>query len=258
MRGTKIAMLTSVITVVKNHVAGLRGTFVSLEEQSHSNWEMIIVVGPSRDESLNYAIKLAQNDTRIKVVQQQSNGIYGAMNEGIEVSVGETIWFMNAGDCFASPGVIEDALLEFTSSQAGLLIGGYKIQNFPQRTRAMGRTKKVGLLSFAFNRKSGCHQAMVFKASTIKATHGYNTSYELASDFELILRVIKGNLCLKVPILVASIEPGGVADQNLKVVFREKHQIRSVIFNHNKFIELASWTWTALAVLKMRNCGNRG
>ena len=76
--------LVSIITIVKDHALGLRETYSSLAEQKYNDWEMLIVVGASKDSTLQIAKEIASNDSRIKVIEQAGLGIYGAMNEGIQ------------------------------------------------------------------------------------------------------------------------------------------------------------------------------
>ena len=60
----------SIITVVKDHAAGLIGTFESIQGQEFQEWEMIIVVGKSSDKTLETAMALKEVDTRIRVLKQ--------------------------------------------------------------------------------------------------------------------------------------------------------------------------------------------
>lgn len=244
--------LTSVITIAKDHELGLRNTVSSVLLQSHTDLELIIVVGPSIDGTFTTAKDYEKSDSRIKVVQQSGRGIYPAMNEGIQNSSGETIWFMNAGDCFATPDVISKTLKIMSTRTVGLLIGGYEIQGNSKRSYTPERIKKIGSAGFAFNRRGGCHQSMLFNAATVKAVGGYDIGLKLASDFDLVLKVIRESGCLRIPILVTTIEPGGIADSNLGVVFREKHLIRVKTFKYNPAIKLVSHIWTFLANFKLK------
>ena len=94
----------SVVTIAKNHALGLTHTLDSLRSQSFQNWESIIVVGKSTDETLLVAENYRSMDPRVRVVEQLDSGIYEAMNLGISASIRDSIYlnFMNAGDVFYS------------------------------------------------------------------------------------------------------------------------------------------------------------
>ena len=241
--------IVSVITVVKNHSIGLKATVESLQNQTFSDWELIVVVAPSTDDSLDFARSVAINDVNIRVINQNALGIYPAMNEGIHKSIGKYLWFMNAGDRFASPKVLEKAVLEITDSSLSLVIGAHTINGKNPKRFDFRKSRKISLTGFAFNRRGGCHQAMIFQSSIAKELNGFNEKFSLAADFDLVLRILKRGTGRRVQDTFADIEPGGQADQNLNVVYYEKHIIRCQNLKGG-LIEYSSMIWTILARTK--------
>lgn len=240
----------SVITVVKADAPGLRTTHESLIEQTFKDWELLIIANSEQGETLDTALEIQANDFRIHFLGQRSTGIYGAMNEGIESAVGEFIWFMNAGDTFASNTVLAHAVDELSKSSVGLLIGGFRIVNETKNLTFSYPEGRVTEIEFAFNRRGGCHQAMIFRTQFLKDVGGYDTAYSLASDFDLILKVIKETEARRVSEIYAEIEPGGRADQGIFLVHKEKHLIRKNHFGRVS-IFIASLIWTGLARTKI-------
>ena len=239
--------LVSVITVVKDNSSGLMETFVSLNSQSSDDWEMIIIVGKSKDDTLKTAKNIASKNSRVSVYEQCGNGIYSAMNEGVELSRGKYLWFMNSGDSFADITSISVAVKEIESSDISLLIGGYRLKD-SEKSFGLKRGS-VTTRSFMFSRKGGCHQSMLFRANVVRDFSGYNTNYSLASDFDLVLRIIKSNSVLRIPNILSIIEPGGRADIGIKKVYSQKHQIRNNVSN-SIFVSSASIFWTVAAIAK--------
>jgi putative colanic acid biosynthesis glycosyltransferase len=244
----KFVVKVSIITVVKDHVAGLRVTHGSLKEQNFSNWEMFIVVGESRDLTLSEAMRYQGNDSRIRVIEQQDTGIYGAMNLGLAAATGEFIWFMNAGDRFATPTVLSNGINALQESTAGIAIGGYQIDE--KGGPHIYSDGPITALNFAFSRRGGCHQAMVFRTKLIKELGGFNTLYSLAADFELVLKIILKWKAVRVSQLFALIEPGGLADQGIFLVHAQKHQIRKSLLGGLVTFTFSVF-WTGLARLKI-------
>lgn len=240
----------SVITVVKDDLSGLRTTHESLIGQTFNDWEMLIVAAPVQDETLDLAVEFQASDSRIHLHEQISTGIYGAMNEGITGADGEFIWFMNAGDTFTSNVVLAHAIEELSKSSVGVLIGGYKILNGIANQNFSYPEGKVTAIDFAFNRRGGCHQAMIFRTQILKDVGGFNTAYALASDFDLVLKVIKKADAQRVSKIYATIEPGGRADQGIFLVHKEKHLIRRDLLG-GPVIFAASLLWTGLARTKI-------
>ena len=240
----------SVITIVKNHAAGLAATHQSLLEQSFNDWEMLIVIGESSDATLAVAKDLQRIESRILLIEQSGSGIYEAMNEGLAAASGEFTWFMNAGDKFASTSTLAHAVGYISQNKVGAVIGGYRIESSSQNKTYSYPPRNITGLSFAFNRRGGCHQAMIFRTNILKDLGGFNTSYSLAADFDLVLKVIQKSKASRVSEIYASIEPGGRADQGIFLVHNQKHQIRRSLLG-GPVIFLASFLWTALARMKI-------
>lgn len=240
----------SVITVVKDDAIGLTSTHQSLLSQIFEDWEMVIVAGQSHDETLCVANGFQSIDSRVRAHEQVGKGIYEAMNEGIEMARGEFIWFMNAGDNFASPSVLAHAIEEFSKTNVGVIVGGYQILNDLSYPTFSSPGRNITRLSFAFTRRGGCHQAMVFSTQILKNIGGFDTAYSLASDFDLVLRVIDKAGAKRVSKIYAAIEPGGRADQGIFLVHKQKHEIRQNLLG-GPVILIASLLWTALARTKI-------
>lgn len=239
----------SVITIVRDHESGLAKTYQSLLKQDFSNWEMIIIVGESKDNTLEYARKLQLNDKRIHVVAQHGLGIYAAMNEGLKVTSRKFIWFMNAGDKFKDSSVINNAINEVELHNAAIVIGGYQVDSEGAAQIYSLPFRRVSKFSFAFSRRGGCHQAMIFRNQALQAAGGFNVCYSLAGDFDMVLRILKSKKVVRVPAVYASIEPGGRADKGIVQVYKEKHDIRKEVLG-GPFVFFASITWTLLACIK--------
>lgn len=240
----------SVITIVKDHEIGLKNTYESLLSQTLLDWEMIVVVADSTDGTFTLARTLQSVDSRIRLIRQKGRGIYEAMNEGLGLAIGIYTWFMNAGDKFASGEILEKGVEEITKGDFGLVIGSHQLQGSTKDFRDRYLTRNVTAINFAFNRGGGCHQAMIFRTDILKKIGGFNVTYSLASDFDLVIRVLKVSQATKVLEIYADIEPGGIADQKIYQVHYEKHQIRRRLLG-GAHISFASLVWTFLARAKI-------
>jgi len=244
-------VLVSIVTVVKDDADGLLFTHSSLVRQTFKEWEMIIVVGASKDSTLSAAKELQSEDRRISALEERGRSIYGAMNEGLDVAKGEFVWFMNAGDCFAGPDVLTNAFKEISTRSVGVVVGGYGIIGEEKEKRFLYSSRALNSIAFAFNRHGGCHQAMIIRTESLRNSGCFDTAYSLASDFAAMLEVIETSGGQRAREIYALIEPGGLADQGITTVHREKHLIRKKVFR-NPFITMASLFWTMGAQSKIK------
>jgi glycosyltransferase involved in cell wall biosynthesis len=102
----------SVIIPCYNQGKYLMESVGSILNQSHTNWECVIVNDGSTDETLSIANQLSSTDSRIKVVTQLNMGLSSARNHGISSSNGEYILPLDADDKI-SDTYLEKALKQF-------------------------------------------------------------------------------------------------------------------------------------------------
>jgi glycosyltransferase involved in cell wall biosynthesis len=243
--------LVSIVTIVKNHSNGLTRTLESVKQQEFLDWEMLIVIGQSIDDTHEIGHLMAMADPRIRIVNQDGTGIYAAMNLGLNNLESRFTWFLNAGDQFFSPLSLGQGVDAIRLSKVGLVVGGYKVANESRSKVHIFREKELRVFQFSFNRHGGCHQAMIFDTSAVKSIGGFDLQYDLASDFDLVLRIIKISKAKRIAVALALIEPGGVADSNLNKVFREKHAIRRSI-ESDGLMRVCSCVWTCMARSRKR------
>lgn len=243
---SRLVILT-IVTVAKNNAIGLRTTYESATKQNFPFWEMRIVVGDSKDNTLEIAQNIARNDSRVSYLVDNGHGIYSAMNQGLLESETEFIWFMNSGDVFYNPESIQIALQKIVSGNFAVVIGGYKVMNGKKRNY---QDKELSTVNIAYSRRGLCHQSMIFKLEILKNQFGYNTEYDFGSDFDLIMKISTKYRIFRINQILSEIEPFGSADMNLWKVHCEKHKIRQR-YLPGPLWKVSSFVWAFLALTKL-------
>lgn len=238
----------TVITVVKENVPGLLITMASLQSQTYDQWQSIIVVRESDHSTLAMARQLSRADSRIRVSIQTNSGIYEAMNIGVLESNSQFLWFMNSGDIFMDKNSLRDGVELMSNSNAGFIVGGYKVLGSLSEYKQT--VSKLTPLKFAFTRRGGCHQAMIFRTSAIIECGLFNTDYRLAADYELCLKILKLIGGAKSTQIYAIVEPNGRTDQSIISMHREKLSIRNTFFAESAWVIPIGWVWMYLAITK--------
>jgi glycosyltransferase involved in cell wall biosynthesis len=95
----------SIITINLNNAEGLLRTIKSVISQTFNDYEYIIIDGESNDDSIS--VITAYKEFISKWVSEKDSGIYQAMNKGIRMADGDYICFVNSGDVFFSPYILE-------------------------------------------------------------------------------------------------------------------------------------------------------
>lgn len=119
--------LISVIVPVYNAEARLNKCVQSILNQTYTNFELILVDDGSTDHSLNICKSFSQKDSRITVFHQQNQGVSVARNQGIALSKGDWIAFVDADD-YLSDDYLSALSLKGNNSQ--VVISGYYSVSF--------------------------------------------------------------------------------------------------------------------------------
>ncbi len=122
----------SVIIPVYNVENYLNECLDSVVNQTLSDIEIICVNDGSTDNSLNILKQYSKSDNRIKIINQNNLGVSSARNNGLDVSVGKYICFLDSDDYLEL-----DALEKVydVSESNGLDICLFKLINFDDDTK---------------------------------------------------------------------------------------------------------------------------
>ena len=105
----------SVVTITYNAGTTLEDTIQSVISQTYHRVEYIIVDGASTDHTMKiveqYRSHIAQ------VVSEPDNGLYDAMNKGIDLATGDYLIFLNAGDSFHADTTLQQMVQSIKSKE---------------------------------------------------------------------------------------------------------------------------------------------
>jgi putative colanic acid biosynthesis glycosyltransferase len=209
----------SIITVTYQNLAGLQKTARSVAAQTCRDFEWIVVDGGSNDGTVEFLKTLSNAQWR----SEPDKGIYDAMNKGIARSTGDYLLFLNAGDAFATPDVLDrlSAAILQQKSPLDFIYGDAleeRLGDPPAYKTARSADKILwGLVTH--------HQAMLYRRAALGALR-YDQTYKIAADYKLTLQFLKGEKALKVPFPLCLFESGGVSQRRVLQGRCEQFSIR--------------------------------
>jgi len=206
----------SIITVVYNDVSKIEETILSVINQQYSNFEYIIIDGGSTDGTTNIIKKYADKITYW--VSEHDDGIYNAMNKGIDKVSGEWINFMNSGDSFYDTNVLQN-LFELYDNQSSIIYGD------SQRFFHYGvYIDKAILSTLAY--MPNCHQAFFVKTSILK-NNNFDTGYKICADAKFFYDAFhNGYKFQHINVIVCNYDnKEGISSMNITLQVREIAQI---------------------------------
>ena len=241
-------MLITIVTVTYNAESTLERTLKSVEMQTHSNVEHIIMDGASKDSTLAIAqaYKERNDDRDIRIVSEPDKGLYDAMNKAIAIANGEYICFLNAGDKLHNPQTLEFIVhIAQHNPNAGVIYGDTDIvddNGMKLRERRLSPPKRLNWRSFK-NGMLVCHQAFYAKRSIVPA---YDLSYRFSADFDWCVRIMKKAATMSMPLVnshltLADYLSEGMTTANHKASLKERFAIMRK--HYGLFTTLVQHAW---------------
>ncbi len=185
-------MKISIITATFNSAATVRDTLESILRQTHQDWELIIEDGLSKDETLSIAKEYEPRcKGRLRIFSEKDNGLYDAMNRGIARATGDVIGILNSDDFFTSDEILSVISNELSDKDIDAIYGDViYVERTNKRRKVRHYCSKIFqpfLMKFGF---MPAHPSFYCRRIMYERYGTYDTSFRVAGDFELLLRMI--------------------------------------------------------------------
>lgn len=165
--------ILSIVTICFNDLDGLKTTERSISKIPKlvdcSEW--IVIDGGSTDGTLSY---LDNNQTVDNFLSESDDGIYDAMNKGINLANGEFIIFMNSGDEF----IAFNKVLQMLQTKKFDVITANSIvtsRNFRMIRKTRGK-------KYILHGNPAVHQSMIYRGSICKEVL-YDKKFLICGDY---------------------------------------------------------------------------
>lgn len=249
-------MKLSIVTINYNNVEGLKRTLASVAEQGYRDIEHIIIDGGSTDGSVD-AIKeyVADNPKResffkhtVNWVSEHDNGIYNAMNKGIEIALGyrvvnalnrselvedknkvvsDYIQILNSGDIFAASDVVERMVAEIEKMEYPELLYGNMIKKDYTIGKILGKSREVEYSLRQYYASTMNHDCCYIRRDVYDKYGLYDEDLRIVSDWKWFLLAIGlGHVKpVYVDIDVTIFDACGISETNLELRNKERRQV---------------------------------
>lgn len=177
--------LFSIITVTYNAEDTISATLGSVASQTCDLYEHLIIDGASTDRTLEIVRNF--DNPGIRLESEPDHGIYDAMNKGISLAKGEYLIFLNSGDRFHSPDILQlyaDTIHE--NDYPGIVYGQTDLVDAQGKYLGPRHLTAPPALTLQDMKKGMvvCHQAM---AVYYRIINDYNIHYRYSADYEWVI-----------------------------------------------------------------------
>ena len=227
-------MTLSIITINYNNLEGLRRTIDSVISQTWHDFEWIIIDGGSTDGSKELieetAKQLASSDFNPLSYwcSEPDKGIFNALNKGVGKAIGQYVNFLNSGDVYTEPDVLEKVFKD-EPFDCDVIYGDWQdIANgelLNKWSSGSPLTLKQELLQCT------CHQTLFINTEGLKKDP-YDESYKMMADWRKNLAwLMQGKTFVHVPVIVCYYDLTGVSSQfDSEPYLKEKSRMIAELF----------------------------
>ncbi|MGI9043023.1 MAG: glycosyltransferase family 2 protein [Gemmatimonadaceae bacterium] len=211
--------LVSIVTAVYNGAKHIEETILAIAGQTYMPVQHIVVDGGSTDGTVEILEKYG--GTLAYWVSEPDNGIYDAMNKGIDlVADAESyILFANADDHLYSPEAV-DRMIAASSGED--LLYGRMVLTDGDISGIAGR--KVDLDDLA--QETLCHPATFVRRKIFDRVGKFDTTYRIAADYDHIVRCFAAPVSTRfVDVIVSTMRMGGLSDDRFLLSCRERKAV---------------------------------
>ena len=246
-------MILSIITINRNNAAGLEKTMASVLAQTYTAIEYVVVDGASTDGSVAVIRRFADKfGDRIKWVSESDNGIYNAMNKGMQMASGDYYQILNSGDCLASSDVSERMLAELERQEYPSILYGNMIKCYPDGHKRLDRSfagKPISMLGMYTGTLN--HDPTYIRSELFEKYGSYDENYKIVSDWKWFYKAIieGGEKPGYADIDVTLFDMTGISETNMSLRTEEKKQALRELVNPAVLADYEEW---ATAIEQMR------
>lgn len=216
--------LFSIVTITFNAARELPATLASVDAQTCTDYEHLIIDGASTDATLSLA--RAPGNPRRQTFSEPDRGLYDAMNKGLTRARGTYVIFLNAGDSFSS----SDTLATYASAagpDTDIIYADTRLVDSSRHVVGPRHLSVPEVLTFkSFARGMlVCHQAFAMRREKAPL---YDLSYRFSADYDWCLRCLRltaPERCRNLHTVAIDYLTDGLTDRNHKASLRERYHI---------------------------------
>lgn len=221
----------------------------SVRDQTLDSIEHIIIDGCSNDGTLK--VVESEGNHVAMIVSERDKGIYDAMNKGIALATGDIIGFINADDFYASLDVLATVASAFESSGADCCYGDLCYVQQDDVSKTVRYWRSTPFSSGMFGR-GWCppHPTFFVRREVYARLGGFDLSFKIAADFELMARYLEAELISShyIPKVLVKMRLGGTTNRSLSNIFKQNIEIRRALSKIGRQSSLISFVFNKLLI----------
>jgi len=240
------APLISIVVATRNAAARLPRCLDSIRRQTFRDVEVVVMDGASTDATV--AILEAARDVVSAWRSEPDRGIYSAWNRGLDAARGEWICFLGADDWLWDEHALEQLVPALRSAPPRARVVYSRLRQIDARGRVAEELGEPWERAKARFRSYAClpQPGLMHRRSLFEAHGRFDESFQLAGDYELLLRELKSGDALYVPALTVGMDFGGKTTSPAHFLQLQREVARALAM-HGLAPPRLRWAWWTLS-----------
>lgn len=174
----------TVITASYNAENTIEQTISSIVNQNYPNIEYVIVDGGSTDGTVSIIEKYASS-YNIKWVSEPDQGLYDALNKGVQMATGDYIEIIGADDAIVSAEIISQVVREMNPN-TDVFAG--QVWYVDEDSKKQSPYTNASMRNRSTYRGGMSPHAAMFVRRELLLRYPFDTSYRIAGDYKFFLQ----------------------------------------------------------------------
>jgi glycosyltransferase len=215
----------SIITVCFNSAVTLADCLASVARQSHPDIEHIVVDGGSTDDSASIVSRFGSSVSNY--INEPDDGIYDAMNKGLDASTGDLVGFLNADDLFANSECVANLVAACQEAECDAVYGDlWYVEAFDTgriiRRWISGRFDH-SKLRFGWMPP---HPTFYVSRRLLQKVGRFDSTLRVAADYDFMLRslTLTEVKVRYIPKVLVHMRAGGVSNRSISALLRKSRE----------------------------------
>jgi glycosyltransferase len=205
----------SVITAAYKSEATVGEAIASVAAQTHPDLEHLVIEGNSEDGTFD-AIERSAHD-RMLLISEPDEGIYDALNKGVQNATGDVIGFIHSDDFLAHDGVLARIAAAFDDPAVEAVFSDLVYVSQADTSRVIRhwstgpfhpRRLKYGWMP--------AHPTLYLRREIYERLGSYDQNFGISADYDFILRYFSQatGKSVYIPEVLYKMRVGGVSNRN--------------------------------------------
>jgi hypothetical protein len=213
----------TVVTVSLRDDEDLSATVASLDQQDTRSVEHVVVLGEQPGPG---PVSQPRQGNRL-LLCRPPDGVYAAMNAGLDAATGGIVHFLNAGDTYVSSDILAKVRQVQEVTHFEWAFGRLRVTRHPDDP---GRTRGHTIAEMRARKFRGMyfpeHPTVFARRALLKRLGGFDTSYRIAADYRLLLEMASSTPGIDLGFEITRYSLGGLSDKDWRASVRECHRAR--------------------------------